>query len=128
MIKKKRVWIIGIIVICGLVAFIIYLNNVKEYQRSIDNIQITDIDISKIDDGTYTGEYNVNFISAKVAVTIKEGVITRIDLLKHKNEKGAPAERITEDIINEQKVDVNTITGATNSSKVIKKAVENALR
>jgi uncharacterized protein with FMN-binding domain len=30
-------------------------------------------------------------------------------------------------IVSEQKIDVDAISGATNSSKVIKKAVENAL-
>lgn len=32
------------------------------------------------------------------------------------------------EIIEEQKIDVDTISGATNSSTVIKKAVENALK
>lgn len=105
-----------------------YLNSVSEYQRLVANIEITDIDISRITDGTYTGEYNVDFINAKAEVTVKAGATTMIDLLEHKNERGAPAEKITGDIIREQKVDVDAISGATNSSKVIKKAVENALK
>ena len=128
--KKKRVWIVvivAVIVVSGFIALMTYLNSVREYQRSVDNIVITDIDISKILDGTYTGECNVDFIYAKVEVIVKAGAIIKINLIEHKNGKGAPAEKITQDIIRKQKLDVDAISGATNSSKVIKKAIENAL-
>jgi hypothetical protein len=51
-----------------------------------------------------------------------------IDILEHRNERGKAAEAITNKIIEEQKINVDTIAGATNSSTVIKKAVENALK
>lgn len=38
------------------------------------------------------------------------------------------AETIIDKIIDEQKIDVDAVSGATNSSTVIKKAVENALK
>ncbi|WP_313562885.1 FMN-binding protein [Ruminiclostridium cellobioparum] len=41
--------------------------------------------------------------------------------------RGAKAEAIVDKIISEQSVTVDVISGATNSSKVILKAVENAL-
>jgi uncharacterized protein with FMN-binding domain len=88
----------------------------------------SDIDISSITDGIYEGECNVDYIYAKVSVSVKEGVITDLKLLEHKNERGAAAERIVEDILDKQTINVDAVSGATNSSKVIKKAVENALR
>jgi uncharacterized protein with FMN-binding domain len=48
--------------------------------------------------------------------------------LEHRHERGKTAEVITDSIIDEQKIDVDAISGATNSSTVIKKAVENALK
>ncbi len=60
-------------------------------------------------------------------VTVQNGAITNIDILEHKNERGKPAEIVVDRIIEEQKIDVDTVSGATNSSTVIKKAVENAL-
>ena len=51
----------------------------------------------------------------------------KIRILEHKNERGQAAETIVDQIVSEQKIDVDAISGATNSSKVIKKAVENAL-
>ena len=60
-------------------------------------------------------------------MTVRNGVITSIDILEHKNQRGKPAEVVTDRIIEEQKIDVDAISGATNSSTVIKKAVENAI-
>lgn len=42
--------------------------------------------------------------------------------------KCTSAEKIIDKIVGEQKIDVDGISGATNSSNVIKKAVENALK
>jgi len=100
---------------------------VNNYQKDVSSMTFSNIDISKIADGTYIGECNVDFIYAKVEVTVMDGAMTKIDLLEHKNEKGASAEIITDDIIQHQQIDVDAISGATNSSKVIKMAVENAL-
>ncbi len=98
-----------------------------EYQNRVKDATIKDIDIAEVPDGVYTGEYNVDFIYARVEATIEDGMITELKLLEHRNERGGPAEVITDRILDEQKIDVDTVTGATNSSIVIKKAVENAL-
>ena len=65
--------------------------------------------------------------AAKVSVTVKDNKITDITLLNHKNERGKPAEVIPEKVLKAQSLQVDTISGATNSSKVILKAIENAL-
>ena len=71
---------------------------------------------------------NALFIYAKVEVTVQNKEIEKIRILEHKNERGQVAETIVDQIVSEQKIDVDAISGATNSSKVIKKAVENALK
>ena len=38
--------------------------------------------------GVYIGEYDVNFIYAKVEVTVQNGEITNINILEHRNERG----------------------------------------
>ncbi len=50
-----------------------------------------------------------------------------IDILEHKNGRGKPAEIVVDRMVEEQKIDVDAVSGATNSSIVIKKSVENAL-
>ena len=70
----------------------------------------------------------MNFIYAKVEVTVEDGEIVSINILEHRHERGKAAEKVIEKIIEEQKTDVDAVSGATNSSTVIKKAVENALK
>lgn len=125
--KKWSVIIILLFVVIGSLVLINYLKQVNNYQSAVENLTYEDVDLSKIPNGEYIGECNIQFIYAKVRVTVHSGKIRKIDILEHKNERGAPAERITDKIIQEQKIDVEAISSATNSSKVIKKAVENAL-
>ena len=61
-------------------------------------------------------------------MSVKNGKIADIDILEHKNGCGKSAEAIINKIVDEQKINVDAISSATNSSIVIKKAVENALR
>ena len=104
-----------------------YLSSVKRYQDTVSQTAYNNLDASGLPDGTYIGEYDVQFIYAKVEVTVVDGRITAITLLEHRHDRGIAAEGIEQRIIAEQKVDVDVVAGATNSSTVIKKAVDNAL-
>ncbi len=59
---------------------------------------------------------------------MKNGEVSNINILEHRHERGETAEAIINKIVEQQKIDIDTISGATNSSIVIKKAVENALK
>lgn len=127
--KKKVILLIcGLFIAVGLGLCLNYLWSVNEYKNKINKMVFSNIRISTLKDGTYEGEYNVDFIFAKVRATIEDGEMTELKLLEHKNDRGTPAEVIIEDILEQQIVEVDAISGATNSSKVIKKAVENALK
>ena len=106
----------------------VYLKNVADYKRAVKETTFSNLDISNVLNGVYIGEYDVNFIYAKVEVTVQNGEITNINILEYRHERGKTAEVITDSIVDEQKIDVDAISGATNSSTVIKKAVENALK
>lgn len=97
------------------------------YQNKVENILIEEVDLSKVSDGIYIGECSVDYIRAKVEVEVKAHQIVNIELLEHINERGEKAESIIDKIIEQQSIDVDAVTSATNSSKVIKQAVENAL-
>ncbi len=79
------------------------------------------------EDGIYEGECDTGYIYAKVKVEMKAGEIVSVKLLEHRNERGKSAELMLEDIVTRQKIDVDVVSGATNSCKVIKKAIEKAL-
>lgn len=125
--RKQIVQTIVVVIFLCLIIPLSYLSEVAEYQKRVKAATIKDINITEIPDGVYTGEYKVNFIYARVEATVQNGRITDLKLLEHRNERGGPAESIRKRILDEQKIDVDTVTGATNSSIVIKKAVENAL-
>ena len=126
--KKTVLFVIMFLLLVGFVLGILYLKSVADYKQAVRETTFEDINISDIPDGVYVGEYDVDFIYAKVEVTMQNGEITNINILEHRHERGKTAEVITDSIIDEQKIDVDAISGATNSSTVIKKAVENALK
>jgi uncharacterized protein with FMN-binding domain len=126
--RNMALFVITPVLLVGLAAGIIYLKNVADYKQTVKETTIEEINISDISDGVYIGEYDVNFIYARVEVTVQNGEITNINILEHRHERGKTAEAINTKIVDEQRIDVDTISGATNSSTVIKKAVANALR
>ncbi len=126
--KKTVLFVIMFLFLVGFVLRILYLKSVADYRQAVRETTFEDINISDIPDGVYVGEYDVDFIYAKVEVTVQNGEITNINILEHRHERGKTAEVITDSIVDEQKIDVDAISGATNSSTVIKKAVENALK
>ena len=126
--KKTVLFVIMFLLLVGFVLGILYLKSVSDYKQAVRETTFEDINISDIPDGVYVGEYDVDFIYAKVEVTVQNGEITNINILEHRHERGKTAEVITDSIVDEQKIDVDAISGATNSSTVIKKAVENALK
>lgn len=113
-----------VMIICHVVVYVI---DFKDYQKRVNDIQIHGIDTQELADGKYIGSYDVGYIYAEVEVTVQSGKITDIEIIEHRNERGEPAEKIVDEIIKEQSTDVDAVSGATNSSNVIKKAVEEAL-
>lgn len=130
--KKKRIhWhriLTAAMALCMAGHVIVYYMDFAEYQHKVRNIVVSNVDLEKVEDGTYEGEYDAGYIYAKVKVEIRKGRIVSIDLLEHRNERGKPAEGILDEVMEKQQIDVDVVSGATNSSKVIKKAIENAIK
>lgn len=106
---------------------VVYFIDFDKYKQNVEEITIEGIDAENISDGTYYGECDAGYIKAAVSVIVSEGEILDIRLEEHKNERGKKAESVISEIINNQTTQVDTVSGATNSSKVILQAVENAL-
>ena len=83
----------------------------------------------KLMDGVYEGSYRSLPNSAVVKVTIAEGRIVNVELVKHfASWKGKKVtEVIPRRIVSEQSTRVDAVTGATNSSRVIMNAVQRAV-
>lgn len=94
------------------------------------NLEGSTMDGSRLTDGTYDGHYRSGPNRAEVEVTIKGGRITGIKVVKNVaswiGQQAVPA--VPDQIIAEQSTDVDAVTGATRSSRVIMNAVDNAVR
>lgn len=127
--NKKKI-ILGIVCVIILSAAIFggkYLISVQKYKKETNEMKIGSVDLLKVADGKYVGSCDVVYVGATVSVTVKDSKIVDIILLKHKTEKGKPGEAVTAEVIKAQSLQVDVISGATNSSKVILKSIENAL-
>ncbi len=93
--------------------------------EKLDSTAITNLSDAK--DGTYIGKAETPMVKAEVSVSIINHKITDIKLLKHENGKGTDAERMLPNMIENNTSEVDEVTGATMSSKVIKAAVRDAL-
>ncbi len=84
---------------------------------------------NKLIDGTYKGAYRSWPNKATVEVTIQNGTIADVRLLSHwASWIGRKAEEVIPlRIVEKQSTNVDAVSGATNSSRVIMNAAQNAL-
>ncbi len=119
---------IGIVFLVLVIGFFVYFAIVfSGMDEEIDSIKITNVNLSEIEDGIYSGAAQAGLITVEVETEVKGNRINDIKLIKHDNWRGKPAESILSDIIEKQSLEVDTISNATASSNVILKAVENSL-
>lgn len=127
--KKKKILIICLFILLVLVFGIIGARlNIEGNLETLAGMGISNVDLSKARDGVYMDSYNVFPVGAEVEVTVSSHRISEIKLIKHNNGQGQPAEVILERVVKAQTLDVDIVAGATYSSMVILKAIENALK
>jgi len=130
--KKTRILLIILavlllILVIGSLAAKSFMAKAEENLKEFSRMEITNPDLSQIADGIYSGTLTLFPLDVKVSVTVTGHRITGVDLIKHTNGKGGGAEILTQKVVETQRVNLDTVTGATYSSKAILKAVENAL-
>lgn len=82
----------------------------------------------KLVDGVYEGSYRGGPNKVLVRVAIKDNKIVNIQIVEHWAWRGRKAESvIVNRIIDNQSTDVDVVSGATNSSRVIMNAVQRAV-
>ncbi|MGJ4850770.1 FMN-binding protein [Bacillota bacterium Meth-B3] len=128
--KKKRKIVLSIILLVVAGGFFTVkgiLAHVEANLAALKSVAIAQTDLAALKGGTYFGSYSVFPVSAEVNVTVKDHMITGIELVKHTHGQGAPAEVIPGKVVEAQSLRVDSVSGATYSSMVILKAIENAL-
>lgn len=128
---RKKKWIIWVVCFCVLmlIASAVYaaVTSIQNELQALSTVLIKNVDMFRVPNGVYAGQFATLPVSAKVEVSVEGGIISDIKLIEHKNGQGKPAEVIIEQVLEDQTLEVDLIAGATYSSKAILKAIEDAL-
>ncbi len=129
---KKGIKILLVILVVLVVIGIAGTVTVKKLNGGLEDfladVVIEPVDLNNVADGTYRGKTDAGIIQVKLDVDVKDHRITDIRLLQHRNGQGAEAEKLIPGIIQQQRTDIDTVSGATYSSLAILDAVEGALK
>ena len=126
--KWKVVIVIGCIllalILVGVGAMLWITNGLSKYKK----MPIGKIDLSKVEDGTYTGSFNGGRWSNTLSVTVKGHRITGLKVVKDVQFKLPEKMKLLFDrVLDAQTLQVDTVTGSTVTSKAYLKSIENAL-
>lgn len=124
---KRKWWLFLLIPLVIITLGIIVIQLVTAGEK--DKIQLTGQSFNqlRLTEGQVEGSFRQSVVSVKVKLNITNNKVKSIDLLEHTTGLGKKAETIIDTVIEQQRTDVDTISGATLSSKVILKAIENAI-
>lgn len=116
----------GLIILFAAALIIFFVAHVYS-KATLKDVTVANLDPKDLPDGTYSGEATIKPVIAKVTVTVAEGKIADVQVLEHQTGLGKKAEVITSEIVHQQSLQVDAVSGATLSSQAILKACEDAL-
>ena len=126
-------WVIALSVVAILgVAGGIGWSRLSKEHREARSLPLNAVNFSKLNDGTYHGAYAggmYKWRANECQVTVSSGKVTDIQLVGSKDPggKNTQHEALYDRVIEAQSLQVDTISGATLTSKAYLQAVENAL-
>jgi uncharacterized protein with FMN-binding domain len=93
-----------------------------------DSIQVNSIDVSALRDGEYLGSYDNKRWDNQVKVKIESGTITEIEVIDTVMfEKPEVTDALISQVLDQQTMEIDGVTGATVTVKAYLKAIEDAL-
>ncbi|KUK52690.1 MAG: FMN-binding domain protein [Marinimicrobia bacterium 46_47] len=111
-----------------MILFMLFTSCARKELTQVRTMEILPIPVQAIPDGRYEGRFTYSNFEYAVEVLVDNHQITGIRVLQNRiSDYAKKAEEVLEKVVNEQKTDVEAVTGATTTSKVLLKAVENAL-
>ena len=116
--------ILGVLIVVG-AGGVFYITNGLE---AGENLAINPVDLTAIEDGTYAGVYQAGRWSNEVAVSVADHQIANIAVVKTVTiDDPELTNTIINNVIKNQSTTVDTVSGATVTSKAYLKSIENAL-
>lgn len=118
--------ILGVLIVVGLAA----LGITEPERRQGRELPIAKVEFAKVADGTYVGSYEGGMYKMRqnaVDVTVEGGRVTTISVKSAKFPAPQVTDPLFERVVQAQSLQVDTISGATITSKAFLKSVEDAL-
>lgn len=125
--RLKKIWVVLLIILAALALLGRIAPAATEAAYARFRASTRAFDLSTVADGAYEGKAFLLPVSVKVRATVSDGRLASVELLKHFNGQGKPAEAIIGKVVEAQSLGVDVVSGATHSSLTILKAVEDAL-
>lgn len=119
----KKICIVGLTVLFSALAG---AGGVALLLRPVES-KVEPVDMDLVADGVYTGIHQNKILFAVVQVDVQDAQIAGIEVLFHKESYMRQAEQTAADIVTNQTLEVDSISGATLTCDTVKKAVQNAL-
>ena len=126
----KKFWIRTAIVLGALALLVFGLVTAAGIwtERQLAALDTRAVDPAQVADGVDPGEAQAGPVLVRVSVTVKDHALQAVELLEHQNGKGQAAEVLPLAMVAHNTAEVDAVSGATYSSKVLKAAVRQALR
>jgi len=131
---NKTVKKVVVSVSCLIVAGVLFFGgtlavNTMRYRRNISEVEIITPALLQVRDGTFNGAFDAILVSANVDVTVENNRIVEVVINDHNfgRESAVAAEVVAIEVVDQQTLDVDAVSGATYSSLVILKAIQIAL-
>ena len=123
--KKLKIflWILlGLVIIAALAAAWAAIDPIR-YR----NLAVNDVNIENLPDGVYEGTFKDGRFTNSVEVTVKDGRITDVKGVKSPGSTEKLYKQIYDKVVEEQSLAVDSVSGASITTKTVLKAIENAL-
>lgn len=124
---KKILIVLAVVVVVIAIAVVGFLVRYRKMAETVDGVQVEDVDLTTIEDGTYSGSFGDFLVHVEAKVKVDSQRIADVEIVEQRCGKGYEALETVDRIIEAQSPKVDAISGATGSSKCIMIAVQNAL-
>ena len=94
---------------------------------AVRRLAVNPVDLAGIEDGVYAGSFREGRFSYSVEVTVKDHRLQAVKSTGGRQAQDAVIQQIFARIVEVQSVQVDTVSGASLTTKAVSKAVENAL-
>jgi uncharacterized protein with FMN-binding domain len=117
-----------LVVVCVLAVVIgLFVLRFAKMARTVQAVTIEDVDVTRIQDGSYEGAFGDFLVFVRARVSVVAGRIVSITITEQRCGPGYEAKGVVDRILAAQTPRVDAVSGATGSSRCIMAAVSRAL-